>query len=134
MATKSSNVRALSSEQSKAQLSRDVKTRLNKGGNPSVTKLTVIFDSDELTREFAMRGAVIAMQALYRDAGKIPPTDTVSLSELKKRSAERGFTKPTAESTLARMQKLDDDAYRGVLQNLGMKDAEIKKLLAARGK
>lgn len=132
MATKTKNVSNVVALPAAPQLSKVVKTRLNAGAPVQETRLTIVFDSEELVREFAMRAAVIAAQALYRDAGKIPAEETLSLTELRKRNAERGFAKPTPEKAAAAVDKLGDEAYAGVLRNLGMKEAEIKKLLAAR--
>lgn len=133
MASKTNSKTVALPQSDRAQLAKNVNTRLTAKSDKVQTALTVIFDSEELTREFAMRGAVIAVQALWRASGKIPTSETISLTELKKRSAEAGFArKPTADSTAAAIRKLDDAAYESVLKNLGMRDADIKKLIAAR--
>lgn len=111
---------------------REVNTRLVAGGAKVTSKVTIVFDSPEITQEFAMRGAVIAWQALCRDAGDIPREATLTISELKKRGASRGNAKPTASNTLARMARLGDEEYREMLQALGLGKAEVEKLVKAR--
>jgi hypothetical protein len=106
-----------------------VKTRLNKDATDKVeTKLTITFDDDKVEREYATRGIIITMQSIWRNAGVIPDTDVVSLSELGKRVKGGGF-KSTPESLSARIGKQTRDEYTSTLTLLGIDAKTINAMV-----
>lgn len=104
------------------------KTKLNKDdANPVTSKVTIVFDNEKDTLAFAARSAIIAWQALQRDAGTISETDSVNVSELAKRSGRGGF-KATPESLANRVSKMSIDDYRATLAKLGLDAKTIDRM------
>jgi len=87
------------------------KTKLNADDkNPVSSELTIVFDDEKATHDFAARGAVIAWQALCRMAGVIPEAETVNISDMAKRSG--GGFKATPASIANRVKKMPEAEYR----------------------
>ena len=96
-----------------------------KGGINTV--LTIVFDDEKATQDFAIRGAVIAWQQRCHNAGVVPESETVLISELAKRSG--GGFKITPDSIAAKVRKMPQEEYTQTLRNLGLPESEIVKLV-----
>ncbi|SRR6266478_7844945 len=104
------------------------RTKLNADDkNPVTSEVTVVFDEEKATQDFAARGAVIAWQALCRMAGVIPEAETVNISDLAKRSG--GGFKATPASIANRVKKMPEAEYRETLQSLGLDAKTIERMV-----
>lgn len=111
------------------------KTRLNKDDtNPVTSSVTIEFDDETATQKFAVRGVIVAWQSMVRDAGVIPTSDTVKVSELIKRTVERhrlvvAQFKVTPDSIANRMVKMSDDDFRATLEKMGLDPRVVKQIM-----
>lgn len=95
------------------------KTRITKGGDAIQTVATIDWSgvSDEQVKKLAERSVIIATQAIYRMAGKVPATDTVDVAKMLAR--ERGTFKSTPESVVAKVNKMTPEQRALILKMLG---------------
>ena len=110
----------------------NVKTAIEKDGEQTVTALTIHWDDDGATREFARRGVVIAWQNMMRALGDVPTDGEVKVSELAKRERGGFAMKPTAANANRMMSKLSNDEYAAALATMGVSQRDIVRLVANR--
>jgi len=110
----------------------NVKTAIEKDGAQVVTALTIHWDDDAATREFARRGVVIAWQNMIRATGDVPTDGEVKVSELSKRERGGFAMKPTAANANRMMAKLSNDEYAAALATMGVSQRDITRLVATR--
>ena len=108
------------------------KTAVSEGQPQVETALTIEYDDDAATREFAKRGVVIAWQNMMRATGDIPESAEVKVSELAKRERGGFAMQPTAKNANRIMAKLDDAEYAAALAQLGIAQRDITRLVANR--
>lgn len=109
-----------------------VKTAVSKDSPQVETELTIHWDDDAATREFARRGVKIAWQNEVRTIGEIPATAEVKVSELAKRERGGFALAPTAKNANRIMQKLDDTEYRAALIQMGVTPRDAERLVKSR--
>lgn len=112
------------------------KTRVDEKSTEKVeTKLTILWDDENATREFAKRGVVIAAQSIWRATGDIPASYEVRVSELAKRERGGFAMKPTPQNVMRLLGKMDDAQRVATLKELGLRsDRDIKSILSALSK
>jgi hypothetical protein len=95
------------------------KTRITKGGDAVSTNATIDWDgvTDEQMQKLAERSVIIATQAMYRTAGKVPATDIIDVAKMLTR--ERGSFKSTPESVVATVGKMTPEERALILKMLG---------------
>jgi hypothetical protein len=100
-------------------MSTTFKTRITKGGDAISTVATIDWSgvTDEQVQKLAERSVIIATQAMYRTAGKVPATDTIDVAKMLTR--ERGTFKSTPESIVAKVYKMTPEQRAQVLKLLG---------------
>jgi len=109
-----------------------IKSRVAEGEAQVETALTIHWDDDTATREFARRGVVIAAQSVMRGTGDIPATFEVKVSELAKRERGGFAMKPTPQNAQRMMAKLTDVEYAETLAGMGMNKSEVARMIAHR--
>ena len=110
-----------------------IKSRVADGEPQHETALTIHWDDDTATREFARRGVVIAAQSVMRATGDIPAEFAVTVSELAKRERGGFAMKPTPQNAQRMMAKLDDVQYADALRRIpGINERDITRLVANR--
>lgn len=102
-----------------AVVTKNVSTRLNKSAPKVATAITVAFDDPAIEREFAVRGAVIAMQAVWRNAGNIPTACNVTLTDVKRLSGEIRRAPATPDSIARTIESLSDAERIELLRRIG---------------
>ena len=109
-----------------------IKSRVAEGEPQVETALTIHWDDDTATREFARRGVVIAAQSVMRATGDIPAEFAVTVSELAKRERGGFAMKATPQNAQRMMSKLDDTQYADALRGIGVPERDIPRLIANR--
>lgn len=111
-------------------MEKQFKTRLVAGGTPVITKSIIDFTGVKQSEleELASATVVINQQAIYRNLGKIPATDTISV-RAQLDSPKGGGFKVTPDSMAARLLKMDVKEYTESLKKLPGLDAKTIDLL-----
>lgn len=113
-------------------LKKTFKTKLSANATESVQTEAVI-DFEGVTQEeleaLAAATVVINQQALYRTAGVIPKSDTISVRKQLDSPKGGGF-KPTPEALSARINKMTAADYRATLEQLGLPEAQVDKMVS----
>ena len=112
------------------KVERKFSTKLNKDAVSAIeTVATLDFSGvkPEEMVDLACRPVIILQQAIYRESGKIPETDTVDVRKLL--DTPRGGFKVTPESTAARINKMPVEEYRATLALMGLSEREVEKMV-----
>lgn len=114
------------------EITKTIETKIDAKGTASKTDLTIVFDSPDAERAFAIAHAVVRTQARIRASGSVPAKLTVTMSDLATKRASFGPRTVTPDAAVNAIRALPDDAYRAQLIALGVDAKSADRMVKAR--